>query len=89
VHADAVIAAAALDHLLITCGPPLVLKTDNGSPFIAEILQHLLARWGVTSLLSPAYWPPYNRSVEAVFRPDKDTHLHRGHTAWAAGSLAL
>jgi len=55
------------DHLFTTYGPPLVLKSDNGSTFIAKIFTTLLLRWGVTSLLSPPQWPPYNGSIEAWF----------------------
>jgi transposase InsO family protein len=46
--------------------PPLVLKTDNGSPFIADATRDLCARHGVLNLLSPALTPQYNGSVEAA-----------------------
>jgi putative transposase len=70
-RADALTAAGALEHLFTACGPPLVLKDDNGSPFIAEIFEHILARWGVIQLLSPKYYPQYNGSTEAGFGPSK------------------
>lgn len=46
-------------------GPPLVLKTDNGSPFIAACGGDWFTRAGVAHLRSPAYTPRYNGSVEA------------------------
>ena len=46
--------------------PPLVLKTDNGSPFIAGATRELCARHGVLNLLSPALTPQYNGSIEAA-----------------------
>ena len=58
-------AAAALEALFLEHGPPLVLKSDNGSPFIAERIGHLLAAWEVTPLHSPPYTPRYNGACEA------------------------
>ena len=58
-------AAAALESLFHQHGPPLVLKCDNGSPFIAERTQNLLATHGVTVLFSPPYTPRYNGACEA------------------------
>jgi hypothetical protein len=45
-------------------GPPLVLKSDNGGAFKAEVIQ-LLEGWRVTPLLSPPETPRYNGSREA------------------------
>ena len=45
-------------------GPPLVLKSDNGPAFKAEV-RELLNDCRVTPLLSPAYTPEYNGSREA------------------------
>jgi len=45
--------------------PPLVLKSDSGSPSAAEVFQELLDRWQVFALLSPQRTPRYNGSVEA------------------------
>ena len=45
-------------------GPPLVLKSDNGGAFKAEVIQ-LLQEWCVTQLLSPPETPEYNGSCEA------------------------
>ena len=46
-------------------GPPLVIKSDNGSAFTAELFQDLLSEHGVTQLLSPPALPRYNGSVES------------------------
>ena len=46
--------------------PPLVLKTDNGSPFIAAVTRALCSLHGVVNLLSPPLTPRYNGSIEAT-----------------------
>lgn len=46
--------------------PPLVLKTDNGSPFIAQETRCFCRQQGVVNLLSPALTPQYNGSIEAA-----------------------
>jgi hypothetical protein len=66
-HANALTAVSALQHLFVIHGPPLLAKADNGSPFISEDIEKLLAFWDVTLLLSPPHWPQYNGSVEAGF----------------------
>jgi transposase InsO family protein len=55
----------ALASLFVLHGPPLVLKSDNGSAFGAEATRALLASAGVIPLFSPAYTPEYNGSAEA------------------------
>jgi hypothetical protein len=57
----AVLASLFWDH-----GPPLVLKSDNGSGFIAHDTRHLLHLWGILHLRSPAATPQYNGSCEAA-----------------------
>jgi hypothetical protein len=47
-------------------GAPLVLKTDNGSAFIAGETRDLCQRHGVVNLLSPPMTPRYNGSIEAT-----------------------
>jgi transposase InsO family protein len=47
-------------------GAPLVLKTDNGSPFIAGETRGLFAANQVVNLLSPPLTPRYNGSIEAT-----------------------
>jgi transposase InsO family protein len=66
-HADALTAAANMEHLFFTFGPPLILKSDNGSPFVAGLFEELLLRWDVIPLLSPPHCPQYNGSIEAGF----------------------
>jgi len=52
--------------LFILFGPPLLIKADNGSPFIGSAVRELLKQWGVFLLLSPVRRPQYNGSVEAA-----------------------
>jgi len=58
-------AAAALESLFREHGPPLVLKSDNGSPFTAEQSVALLREWQVVPWFSPPYTPRYNGACEA------------------------
>jgi transposase InsO family protein len=55
----------ALQWLFLEHGPPLVLKSDNGSGFIAEETKRFLDRWQVLPLFSPPYTPEYNGACEA------------------------
>jgi len=64
-EADATTVLTALQGLFREHGRPLVLKTDNGSPFIANILQDAMRRFHVWQLFSPPAWPQYNGSCEA------------------------
>ncbi|MFH0909902.1 MAG: transposase family protein [Planctomycetota bacterium] len=59
-------------------GAPLVMKDDNGSGFIAEETQGALSEHGVTQLLSPPRFPPYNGSIESGIGAMKD------RTTWSA-----
>jgi transposase InsO family protein len=79
-------AAAIIDAL--TClftiyGPPLVLKSDNGSAFIAHDTARLLDQWQVCALFSPPRLPAYNGACEAGIGSLKTrTHhqaAHHGH----------
>jgi len=56
---------SALQWLFLEHGSPLVLKSDNGSGFIADAMRRFLARWAVRPLFSPPYTPEYNGSIEA------------------------
>jgi transposase InsO family protein len=56
---------AELTPLFLSYGAPWVMKTDNGSAFIADTLAGFLARWQVLSLFSPPRTPAYNGSIEA------------------------
>jgi transposase InsO family protein len=55
----------ALHWLFLEHGPPLVLKSDNGSGFIADEMHRFLDRWQVRHLFSPPYTPEYNGAIEA------------------------
>jgi len=55
----------ALESLFRRHGPPLVLKSDNGSAFIDDDTERLLDRWDVFPLFSPPRTPQYNGSCEA------------------------
>ena len=63
--ANADTTCAALEALFIEHGPPLVIKSDNGSPFVAAETTDLLASRDVVHLLSPPYTPQYNGACEA------------------------
>ncbi len=58
-------AIAVLEELFTKHGPPLVLKSDNGSAFISDHFQSLLRRHGVAWLPSPPCKPGYNGGCEA------------------------
>ena len=56
---SAALADYTLEALFHQYGPPLVLKSDNGSPFIAEDTLKLLNRWNVF----PSSHRPSRRSI--------------------------
>jgi len=55
----------ALLFLFKAYGIPLVIKSDNGSPFICEIVKDVLETHKVLHLLSPPGMPQFNGSCEA------------------------
>jgi len=55
----------ALALLFALHGAPLILKSDNGSPFDAGATLALLHSAGVIPLFSPPYYPRYNGAAEA------------------------
>lgn len=57
--------ALVLATLFAEHGAPLVIKSDNGSAFRSEPLQHLLGQEGIVWLPSPVRTPRYNGSCEA------------------------
>jgi putative transposase len=57
-------ACQALVPLFKRFGPPIVLKSDNGS-FKAREMLSFLKQWNVCPLLSPTRTPQYNGAVEA------------------------
>ena len=63
--ATAAAAAEALAGLFVVLGPPLVLKSDNGSAFGAPAVAAVLHRFGVLRLFSPPHTPSYNGAIEA------------------------
>ena len=73
---------AALSTLLAKHGAPLVLKSDNGSAYIAERTRETLALAGVKHLYSPARTPSYNGSCEAG---NTGLEARIAHQAYAAG----
>jgi transposase InsO family protein len=85
-HATADEALLALAPLFVSHGAPLVLKTDNGSPFCADALLAYLRRFGVLPLFSPPYWPRYNGAIEAgigSLKTRTEDHAKRqGRPAW-------
>jgi transposase InsO family protein len=64
-NADANQTIPALLPLFLGHGAPLVLKTDNGSPFCAGATLEFLQDWNVIPLFSPPRCPRYNGSIEA------------------------
>lgn len=56
---------AVLEALFAEHGPPLVLKSDNGSGFVCDAVRAFLERCHVHLLLSPARTPAYNGACEA------------------------
>ncbi|MCE9565107.1 MAG: DDE-type integrase/transposase/recombinase [Planctomycetes bacterium] len=71
-NATGEVARDALAAMFATHGAPLVLKSDNGSPFTGSVVQELLTKHEVVSLLSPPYWPRYNGAIEAGIGSLKD-----------------
>ncbi len=61
----AAVTIEALTLLFTIHGAPLVLKSDNGSAFIAEQTRQLLRTWQVEVLFSPPRTPSYNGAIEA------------------------
>jgi transposase InsO family protein len=75
--ATAQTAIGALTALFREHGPPLVLKSDNGSAFVAEETQSLLAAWQVWQLFSPPDCPKYNGACEAGIGSVRTRTHHR------------
>ena len=83
----------ALHQLFRQHGPPLVLKSDNGSAFISQEVRSLLRSWNVEPLFSPPRRPRYNGALERSNATLKTyTHQHavrQGHPlAWTTDDLA-
>ncbi len=74
---SAATATSALEALFRKHGAPLVVKTDNGSAFVAAECATLLRRVGVWQLFSPPRTPRYNGSAEAGIGSMKTRTHHR------------
>jgi len=57
-------AVAILGNLFMVHGPPLILKSDNGSAFTSAAMQDLLNETGVAWLPNPPRRPQYNGALE-------------------------
>ncbi len=57
-------AVSLIQELFSRHGPPLVLKSDNGSAFISEWMRKLTDDWGVAPLFNPPRHPQYNGALE-------------------------
>ena len=82
----------ALAVLFIVHGAPLVLKSDNGSAFLAEALKGLLRRWQVWPLYSPPGRPGYNGAIEAAIgslttRTQFQAYCHGHAGRWTVADL--
>ena len=90
---DAASAIAALQELFCQHGAPLVLKSDNGSSFIAQSYLDLLMQFAVTPLFSPPRLPPYNGSVEAgngsLKTYARREALRHGRMTWTSDDLEV
>ena len=93
-EASATEAAQALAMLFALHGAPLVLKSDNGSTFSADLYQALLHQAGVVMLFSPTYWPRYNGAIEAGIgslktRTQHHAARHDHPQQWSCDDVAL
>jgi len=79
-------AQAELELLFTIHGAPPVLKSDNGSAFLAEATKALLGRWQVQPLYSPPGQPGYNGSIEASIGSLKKRTQHAAYLAGHAGA---
>jgi putative transposase len=85
-------ALAILEALVRVHGPPLVLKSDNGSAFTSQACDAWLNRWGITSLFSPVRMPRYNGACEAGIgaakrRTEQIAAHYNRHGHWSADDL--
>ena len=68
-------------ELFFKHGALLVLKSDNGSAFIAEDTEDLLTLWGVVHLLSPARTPRSNGAADVMMQWIKAWTVHAACSA--------
>jgi transposase InsO family protein len=91
--ASARAAVDALAGLFLIHGPPLVLKSDNGSAFGAAPVATLLANFAVLPLFSPPNTPSYNGAIEAGIgslktRTEDHAARHGRPGAWSCDDVA-
>lgn len=84
---------AALAYLFAAHGAPLVLKTDNGSPFCADQTLAFLRQAEVIPLFSPPRVPRYNGAIEAGIgslktRTDQHASRHGRAGHWTLDDLS-
>lgn len=84
---------AALSFLFAEHGAPLVLKTDNGSPFCADQTLEFLRQADVIPLFSPPRMPRYNGAIEAGIgslktRTDQHATHHSRAGHWTLDDLS-
>jgi hypothetical protein len=89
----ATVLVAVLRQLFARHGPPLVMKSDNGSAFRSAQTKSLLEQAGVIPLYSPPHWPVYNGAIEAGIaslktRTDRHAAHQAGGAAWTSDDLA-
>jgi transposase InsO family protein len=82
---EAATARAELSLLFTIHGAPLIMKSDNGSAFLAEATKGFLGRWQVWPLYSPPGEPSYNGSIEASIGSLKKRTQHAAYLAGHAG----
>jgi transposase InsO family protein len=85
-------AGIVLQELFDQHGPPLVLKSDNGSAFIAAEFRQDVARGQALQLYSPPYHPQYNGALErsnATLKTyTQQQAVHEGHPfRWTSADL--
>jgi transposase InsO family protein len=83
----------ALASLFALHGAPLILKSDNGSPFDAEATRALLDSAAVIPLFSPPYYPKYNGATEAGIgslktRTEHHAARHDRPAQWTCADVA-
>lgn len=86
---DAVSTMRLLLELFLKHGAPLVLKSDNGSAFIAWLTETLLKWWNVVHLLSPPRRPGYNGVVEVGMQWLKPWTQHAARRAGHGGDRRI
>lgn len=92
-EANARTVANALVGLFLIHGAPLVLKSDNGSPFAAAAVRQLTRDFGVRMLFSPPACPRYNGTIEAGIgalktRTEQHAARHGRAGQWTFDDLA-